>query len=139
MIFINIGSNDIGSAGPEAYKISRLINNYNIIMNQIKERLPRCEVYVMAYYPINAEADFGLNQVMKDMVFATRSNATIKKANKAIEELARKHGFSYIDVNDGLADDKGNLKEVFSIEGLHLKPNAYVLILENMKKYLLRR
>ncbi|ALU37026.1 hypothetical protein CLCOS_31670 [Clostridium coskatii] len=33
-------------------------------------------------------------------------------------------------------DEEGNLKEEFSIEGIHMWPNGYSVILENMKKYL---
>lgn len=40
-------------------------------MDQIKVSLPESEVYVMAYYPINAEADFGLDKSMKHNMFAT--------------------------------------------------------------------
>jgi lysophospholipase L1-like esterase len=135
-IFINIGSNDIGSAEPGGYSKGKLLENYNEIMDQIQKRLPGCEVYVMAYYPINAKADFGLGKSMKDGMFATRTNANIMEANVAVEELAKKHGFSYINVNEGLTDEEGNLKKEYSIEGLHLWPNAYSVILENMKKYL---
>ncbi len=58
------------------------------------------------------------------------------EANKAVEELAKKHGFNFINVNEGLTDEEGNLKAEFSMEGLHLWPNAYSVILDNMKKYL---
>ena len=133
-IFINIGSNDIGS--PEEYKKENLIANYDKIMGEIKENLSECEVYVMAYYPINAKADFGLDKSMKEMMFANRTNHNILEANDAIEELAKKHGFEFINVNPGLTDNEGNLKPEFSMEGLHLWPNAYSVILENMKKYL---
>jgi lysophospholipase L1-like esterase len=133
-IFINIGSNDIGR--PEGYKKENLIANYNKIMEEIKENLPGCEVCVMAYYPINAKADFGLDKSMKDMMFATRTNLNILEANVTVEELAKKHGFKFITVNQGLTDDEGNLKTEFSMEGLHLWPNAYSIILENMKEYL---
>ena len=135
-MFINIGSNDIGSADGNGYNKENLIANYNEIMDRIKKRLPECEVYVMAYYPINAKANFGLDKFIKDGMFATRTNANIIEANKAVEELAEKYGFNYINVNEGLTDEDGNLKEEYSIEGLHLWPNAYSVILENMKKYL---
>ena len=135
-IFINIGSNDIGSGGQGGYKKENLIENYDKIMDQIKERLPESEVYVMAYYPINAKADFGLDKSMKDTMFKTRTNPNIMEANDAVEELAIKYGFYFINVNEGLTDDEGNLKAEFSIEGIHLWPNAYSIILENMEKYL---
>ncbi len=133
-IFINIGSNDIGS--PEGYNKEVFIKNYSKIMDQLKEKLPNSEVFVMAYYPINSEADFGLDPSIKAVMFATRTNDNIRDANHSVKEVAKKHGFTFINVNEGLHDEKGNLKKEFSIEGLHLWPNAYVVILNNLMKYL---
>ena len=133
-IFINIGSNDIGS--PDGYKKENLIKNYNEIMDRIKIKLPSCKVFVMAYYPINAKADFGLDKSIKAIMFATRTNENIAEANILVEELAQNNGFNFINVNKGLTDEQGNLKKELSIEGLHLLPNAYSIILKNMIKYL---
>lgn len=135
-IFINIGSNDIGSIGQDGYSKENLLTNYNEIMNQIRKQLPKCEVYVMAYYPINAKADFGLEKFQKDDMFATRTNENIMEANESVEKLTKKYGFNFINVNEGLVDEEGNLKSEFSVEGLHLWPNAYSVILDHMKKYL---
>ncbi|MBP3962988.1 GDSL-type esterase/lipase family protein [Paenibacillus lignilyticus] len=135
-LFINIGSNDIGASGKEGYSKDTLLINYNTILNRIKARLPLCEVFVMAYYPINAQADFGLDICEKKLMFATRTNANILEANEAIERLAKQHGFSFINVNEGLADEIGNLKQEFTVEGIHLWPNAYTVILDNLKKHL---
>lgn len=132
-IFINIGTNDIASA---EYKVEDLISNYTNILSQIKERLPNCEVYVMAYYPINPKADYGLAVEDKKAMFKTRTNENIILANKAVQNLATELDYKYIDVNEGLTDEEGNLKENFSIEGLHMWPNAYAIILNNLKKYL---
>jgi lysophospholipase L1-like esterase len=133
-IFINIGTNDISSLD---YKKEALIANYDNILTQINERLPDCKVYVMAYYPINAKADFpGVDQVHKKEKFASRNNPTLLEANVAIEELAKKHNYEFINVNEGLMDEEGNLKEEYTIEGLHMWANAYSVVLENIKKYL---
>jgi lysophospholipase L1-like esterase len=133
-IFINIGTNDISL---EDYKKEKLIGNYDKILTLIEERLPNCKVYVMAYYPINAKADFpGIDKEQKEMMFKYRTNAAILEANEAVEELAKKHSYEFINVNEGLADEEGNLKEEFSIEGLHMWSNAYEVILQNMKQYL---
>lgn len=106
-------------------------------MDQIKNKLPETEVYVMAYYPVNAKANYGLEKYTKDLMFTTRTNANIIKANEAVEELAIKHGFKFINVNAGLTDEEGNLKKEYSMEGIHLWSNAYWVVLENLKKYLL--
>lgn len=133
-IFINIGTNDMNT--PD-YKKEKLIQNYDRILTEIDEKLPNCKVYVMAYYPLNAKADFsGVDKEFKENRFKTRTNAVILEANGAVEELSKKHNYEFINVNDGLMDEKGNLKEEFSVEGIHMWANAYSVILKNMKKYL---
>ncbi len=131
-LFINIGSNDIGAAS--GYDKEQFLKNYNEIMDRIKNILPQCEVYVMAYYPANPKADFGLPKQQKDILFATRTNASILYANRAVEQAAKNHQFHFINVNDGLEDEEGNLKEEYAIDGIHMWPNAYSVVLENMKK-----
>lgn len=135
-LFINIGSNDIGSVGPGGYRAEKLTDNYDIILQRIQSGLPACAVYVMAYYPVNPKADFGLPLPQKEAMFRTRTNDNIAAANKAVEALAQKHGFSFINVNEGLSDGEGNLKAEYAVDGVHLWPNAYAVILENMKQYL---
>jgi lysophospholipase L1-like esterase len=133
-IFINIGTNDIGS--PD-YKKEKLISNYDNILTQISDRLPQCEVYVIAYYPVNAKASFpGVDEARKESMFKTRTNSAINEVNLAVQELARKHKYIFINVNEGLTDEEGDLKEEYAVEGLHMWPNAYQIVLKNMKKYL---
>lgn len=135
-IFINIGTNDIGSMEVE-YTKEKLLENYNEVLTQIGERLPKCKVYVMAYYPCNPKADFeGIDKGMKEMFFKTRNNASILEANAGVEELAKKHGYEFINVNEGLMDEEGNLKEEYAIDGVHMFANGYSVILNNLKKYL---
>ncbi|MBC8062695.1 MAG: lysophospholipase [Clostridiaceae bacterium] len=133
-IFINIGTNDISS--PE-YKKEKLISSYDNVLTQINDRLPNCKVYVMAYYPINAKANFfGVDQASREEMFKTRTNFAIIDANIGVEELAKKHNYEFINVNEGLMDECGNLKEEYSIEGMHMWANGYSVVLENIKKYL---
>ena len=131
-IFINIGTNDIGSLN---YSLKELIKNYEDILNKIKNRLPNTKVYLVAYYPVNEIAKEPENEWEK-YAFITRTNENIKIANIEIEELAEKIGYEYIDINSGLLDDNGRLKSEYTIEGIHMYANAYNLILDNMIKYL---
>jgi len=132
-IFINIGTNDIASPG---YTLEGLISNYRDILTQVKERLPDSSVYVMAYYPVNSVVDYGIPLEDKQDMFKTRTNEAILKANKVIEQLARQFNYEYIDVNQGLMDEEGNLKADFAIEGLHMWPQAYAIIFKNLIQYL---
>ena len=131
-IFINIGTNDIGA--PD-YKLEVLIEKYEKILTQIKERLPETEVYMMAYYPVN-EVDKVPEGEWGKTLFATRTNENIALANREVEKLADKMRYHYIDVSEGLRDENGHLKKEFTIEGIHMYANGYRVILENMKPYL---
>lgn len=135
-LFINIGTNDISSADGE-YELGKLLANYNEILTRIRERLPECKVYVMAYFPVNAKADFpGMDEEMRENYFRTRTNTALLEANRAVEELAMKHGYQFINVNEGLMDAEGNLKEEYTMDGVHMYGNGYSVVLDNLKKYL---
>lgn len=133
-LFINIGTNDISA--PE-YTLEGLISNYDEILSRIAKRLPNCQVYVMSYYPVNGVAEFPHvpKESMGD-IFERRTNAAIREANEAVERLAGKFGFTYIDVNEGLSDEDGNLKAEFGTDGIHMLPNGYAVVLRNMLEYL---
>ena len=131
-IFINIGTNDVGFGVPEDVFLA----NYDEILRQIGEKLPRTRVFAMAYYPVNNAADFGEPEEEKKSLFARRSNAALAAASAKVAELARKHGYEFIDVNAGLTDADGNLKKELTFDGAHLLPAGYEIVLKNMRKYL---
>ncbi len=131
-IFINIGTNDIGSQG---YRLEKLMENYGKIITQIRERLPEAEIYMMAYYPVNETDKLPEGEWTKTM-FLTRTNENISIANKAVEEMAGRMGCHFINVNQGLTDEAGKLKKEFTVEGIHMYANGYEVVLENMRPFL---
>lgn len=130
-IFINIGTNDISMPG---YTLGNLVGNYEKILRQIKSRLPETEVYMMAYYPVNEIDKISEHDMGEDM-FAVRNNRNIQLANAALEQLAQRLEYHFINVNEGLCDERGLLKKEFTIEGVHMYANAYRTILKNMEMY----
>ena len=131
-IFINIGTNDIGS--PD-YRLEALMERYEEIITRIQERLPKAEITMMAYYPVN-ETDKLPEGEWGKTAFVTRTNENIAIANEAIEKLAAKKGCRFVNVNEGLTDERGKLKKEFTIEGIHMYANGYQVVLDNLKKYL---
>ena len=133
-IFINIGTNDIAYHGaPFAEVLEYMLKNYSDILSQIKMRLPRTQVYMMAYYPVN-ETDV-VNE-WNAGAFVNRNNKNLPIANAAVKDLSRQFGYQYIDVNTGLTDERGMLRKEFTIDGIHMYANGYRIVLENMKPYL---
>ena len=132
-LFINIGTNDIRNRKGIANWNSHLLSNYDIILNQLKSRLPECEVYMMAYYPVNpivAKDDF-IKQMLK-----IRTNEALHIVNQQLAKLAETYDFHFINANKGLCDDEGNLRAEFTKEGMHMFANAYEIVFENIKKYI---
>lgn len=132
LIFINIGTNDIGST---EYRLEKLLENYEKIIRKIREKLPETHIYMMAYYPVN-ETDKMPDVNMRNIMFANRTNENICIANEAVEKLAEKLGCQFINVNQGLSDNRGKLKKEYTIEGIHMYASGYRVVLQNLKKYL---
>lgn len=130
-IFINIGTNDIGDSSKSfSEALSHMLENYEKILRQIKDRLPAAKVFTMAYYPVCTAGR------ENDPAFINRNNRNLPLANRAVKDLAEKTGYCYIDVNDGLTGENGMLKEELTIDGIHMYPAGYRIVWNNMKPYL---
>ena len=129
-IFINIGTNDLSL--PD-YTKEVLIDRYEEILDEIKERLPQTKLYILAYYPVNGDYDFG-NEFAKQWL-QVRTNKRINEANEALEQMAEKYQAKFININRNLLDENHNLKHEFSIEGVHMYANGYQAILEDLMSY----
>lgn len=131
-LFINIGTNDMSEREDGRSWEKHLLENYERIMSTINEKLPRTKVYVMAYYPVNPIKDpSGAAHLLK-----IRTNEAVTRVNGKIRKMAERHGFCFIDVNGGLKDERGNLKEELTKEGVHMYAGAYQIIYDTLKYYL---
>jgi lysophospholipase L1-like esterase len=133
VIFINIGTNDISR--PEETK-EDLYRDYKEVLRQIKEKLPLTKVYMMAYYPVNPALAKEIQAWPEAAEAARLRKERLRGANDVVKKLAAEYCYEYIDVNEGLYDDAGELKRELSTDGIHMWPEAYELIFDNMKDYL---
>ena len=127
-LFINIGTNDIREMPEGEDWFTHLSANYRIICETIREKLPETIVYMMAYYPVNPRRD---NPGLR-----VRTNEAIARANEMVRDLAAEFGFHYIDVNDGLKDETGNLRLEHTLDGVHFDAAAYRTVYDRLKPYL---
>lgn len=128
-IFINIGTNDIGLPGDD---IGNLIQNYREILRQIMERLPSCEINVMAYYPV---ANMELPPMPEGR--KPRTLEAVQEANRRVRAMAEELGLRFIDINYAISDADGYMREEFAADPIHMWPSAYQEILMALKPYLL--
>ncbi|WP_315817085.1 hypothetical protein [Paraflavitalea speifideaquila] len=54
--------------------------------------------------------------------------------NVGIRQLADKYKLTYINLHEVFADANGDLKKEYTADGIHLKPAAYVLWIDFLKK-----
>ncbi len=107
VIFINIGTNDISI--PEMTR-ERFTEDYRGLLKQVKEKLPEAKVYMMAYYPVNVAKAHEIVPWPEAPMAAELRVERLGWANEVAKELAAEFGYEFINVNDGLSDDDGQLK-----------------------------
>ena len=59
------------------------------------------------------------------------------RANEMVKELAAEVGAAYIDANDDIKDEKGQLKAEYTVEGMHMYANGYKAVLDRLLPHLL--
>ena len=133
-VFINIGTNDIHQREDGEPWQAHLLKNYRRILEILKEKLPQTEVYMMAYYPINA--DLPDTPEWTKAAFRTRSNEALNDTNRKLSALAQEMGCRFIDCNDGIKDEQGRQKAEYSKEGMHMYPAAYIQVFKALRQYL---
>ncbi len=135
VIFINIGTNDVSI--PEMTR-EKFTEDYRGLLEQIKERLPEAKVYMMAYYPVNVAKTAEIVPWPEAPMAAQLRAVRLGWANEVAKKLAAEFGYEFINVNDGLADEDGQLKSYLSTDGIHMWPDAYEIVFDNMKEYLVK-
>ena len=119
-VFILIGVNDIGDLvrnGSPSLDIME--EGYDKILNDIKEKMPELPVYIQSCLPATGRYA-NLNPYILDL-------------NNRIIKLSKKYDYPYIDIFPLVCDDKGELKEEITRDGIHLKENGYTIWADKIK------
>lgn len=94
------------------------INNYRRIIKKIKETSPKTKIYLESALPIN--------EGMTKEAYTKGRNELVPVLNNKLKQLATEEGVIYIDICPLFEDENGVLKPEFTIDGVHLKPVAYI-------------
>lgn len=123
-VFILIGTNDLVYSGLDNDGIK---NNIEEIINKIYEKNSNTKIYLESIYPVN-------NSINKEIV-ETRTNENIKDLNNKIEKICN-NKCTYINMYDNLTDKNGNMKRIYTVDGLHLNKIGYKVVASKLTKYL---
>lgn len=122
-IFLDIGINDIGRGLP----LTVITNNYRRIIDRIKTASPGTKLFLQSVLP--------MNDSVLTAAYLKNKKDSVLALNRNIIYLAKQYNLSYVDLhNDVFADSKGDLKRELTIDGIHLRPAAYVLWVDYLKK-----
>ena len=113
--FLMIGINDlISGASPDEVlaNIGRLIDRF-----QAESRWTK--IYVQSILPVNGDLPgYERRKACAPLIVPT---------NKRLEALCDEKGVTYLDVWGALADENGNLDKRYTLDGLHLKGEGYLV------------
>lgn len=122
-IFLDIGINDIGRGLP----LSVITHNYKRIIERIRAVSPGTKLFLQSVLP--------LNDSVLTAAYLKNKKDSVLALNRNIVELAHQYGLTYVDLhNDVFADSNGELKRELTIDGIHLRPVAYVLWVDYLRK-----
>lgn len=119
-LFLMIGVNDLFF-----HDIPYIINNYEKIIQQIKEKSPETDLFIQSVLPVN-------NEVKN----TTIDNELIARLNEGIKKIADRNEVVFIDLFSKFIDEGGNLKANFTSDGIHLNGHAYLLWKQEIEKYM---
>lgn len=106
-----------------------ILLNIETIVNDIKLNRPAANIFVESIYPINEKL---INENKEHKVY----NKNIKSINKEIKQMCLQNGVTYINVFDSLTDEEGNLKKLYTKEGLHLTNLGYLRVTSVLQEYI---
>lgn len=121
-LFILIGTNDLGMG----YGVERIVSNIRAILATIQIESVATKVYLLSVLPISEKP------IYQERVKARR-NKDIQTVN---QQLANLPSVELIDLYPYLLDDKGDLADSYTTDGLHLSQEGYKVVSEHLTAYL---
>jgi len=118
-ILIMIGINDIMTGAD----ITVILDNYNKIINSIKEKTPDTKIIIQNILPITNISNH------------ESKNIYIKEINQSISKIAKDNNIEYIDINEKLIAKDGQLNKDFTIDGIHLNAQGYDIWKQTIERY----
>ena len=110
-IYIMLGLNEIGTGDAKYFK-----DAYSGVLDRITELQPDAIIYIQGIMHVTE------NKSKNDKYF---NNANINERNEALSELADNKRIFYIDMNEAVDDENGNLESSLSFDDVHLKASSY--------------
>lgn len=120
-IYLAPGMNELGVPDTSSFQ-----QKYIDVIERIKQLQPDAIIYIEGIVHVDKE---------KSTTDEVYNNEIIVQRNEAISKLSNGYDIFYIDPNEMLCDDSGNLKSEYTNDGVHLAASYYYIWHEYLKKY----
>lgn len=121
-IFLMIGINDLINDGKS---VAATLEQYKNILRELKEKTPNTKVFVQSVLPVN-------NKVY----LYWQDNNNVLKINSGLKNLAKEFNYEYIDIFSLFLDSENQLDAQYTLDGLHLNGQAYLVWKAVIEKYM---
>ena len=121
-LFILLGINDIGKDIPDAV----IADNYLKIVKEVHTKCPGTKIYVQSVLALNPTLPHFPQHYDKE--------EHVLSVNKLLQANAKVGNYTFVDIFHLFLDADQRLESRYTFEGLHLKPEAYVIWVEYLKK-----
>lgn len=114
-----------GINGLTDLNLDNCVSKYAQLLDLLEESLLDTEIYIQSVLPISSAKELSICH-----------NSTITRFNAEIKELAETHDLEYIDLYS-LYELNGEMNSQLTLDGVHIKPDAYDLWAEKISKYII--
>lgn len=122
-VYIMVGINEIGYGTTEGW-----LGNYIEVIGKIQNACPDAIIYLQAIMHVTREYD---NTKAPDASI----NGVINERSEALKTLADNRRVFYLNINEILDDENGDLIADISFDGVHLKASAYTVWYEYLRTH----
>jgi len=122
-IFIMIGINDLLNN----IETNKILDNYKKIITTIRADSPKTKIYIESILPLNFEIDKTKREI---------NNQNISDFNNNLKNFADNSNIFYIDLYSAFLNSSGQLSEKYTLDGIHLNGQGYLLWKNEISKYI---
>lgn len=112
-VYLMLGINELGTGNTSSF-----MRKYTEVVDRIRQLQPDAVIFVQGIMRVTGAKN------ESDPIF---NNTNINEKNAEIAKLADGHDIFYIDVNEAVCDEDGNLNEEYTMDEIHLKAKYYEL------------
>lgn len=114
-----------GINGLTDLNLDNCVSKYAQLLDLLEESLPDTKIYIQSVLPISSSRELSMCH-----------NTTIARFNAEIKKLAEAHEMEYINLYS-LYELNGEMNYELTLDGVHIKSEAYDLWAEKISKYII--